>query len=66
MRLTGGIAKLYFRVRGKLSGLDAYHFMETQVSKTYLDTKESMRLLGYEKIDMDKAIRQTVNACQMN
>ncbi|NNF35152.1 MAG: NAD(P)-dependent oxidoreductase, partial [Saprospiraceae bacterium] len=58
VKLTGAIAKFYFSVRGKFSGLDAYYFMETQVSETYLDTKESMHMLEYKKMDMDEAIRQ--------
>jgi len=57
------IAKINFRVRNKQSGLDMYHFITTQTSNTFLDTKNSMELLSYEKSEMQQSINETIKAC---
>lgn len=63
VKVVASIAKLYFRLRKKQTGLDVSHFIKIQASKTYLETDDSMRLLNYQKVDMQKAIDETVAAC---
>jgi len=57
------ILKMYFKIRGKQSGLDAFHFMAVQTKNTFLDTSESMNMLGYDHGDMQAAVDKTVAAC---
>jgi len=58
------ILSLYFKIRNQEPGLDPYHFLDVQTSKTYLDSKDSRALLGYEETDIKKAVRETVEACK--
>jgi len=57
------ILKLLFKIKGKQSGLDAYHFVSVQTKNTFLDTRESMAMLGYRHVDLQAAIARTVEAC---
>jgi nucleoside-diphosphate-sugar epimerase len=58
------LAKIYFRIRKKQSGLDVYHFVRVQASNTYVESQLSINLLNYQKVDMQKTIDETVKACK--
>jgi nucleoside-diphosphate-sugar epimerase len=59
------LTKLYFRIRKKQSGLDVYHFVKVQASNTYVESQSSIKLLNYQKVDMQKTIDETVEACKI-
>lgn len=65
VRLVAFLARLYFHLFNKQTGLDVYHFIKIQTATTFLDTKASMNLLNYKKADMQKAIDETVKACKL-
>lgn len=58
------LTKIYFRIRKKQSGIDVYHFVKVQASKTYIESQPSIKLLNYQKVDMQKTIDETVEACK--
>lgn len=62
VRFFSWLTRLFFKITGKKSGLDIYHFISTQTAQTYLDTNESMRELQYDQGDMKKSIKETVRA----
>jgi dihydroflavonol-4-reductase len=62
VKIIAWLARMYFKISGKQSGLDIYHFISTQTTCTYLHTEESMRELRYDKGDLKKSIRETVRA----
>lgn len=61
--LAAILLKIYFKIRGKQSGLDAFHFVAVQTKNTFLDTRESMERLGYGRVDIQAAVDRTVEAC---
>ena len=62
VRFFSWLTRLFFKITGKKSGLDIYHFISTQTAQTYLDTTESMRELQYGQGDLKKSIEETVRA----
>jgi dihydroflavonol-4-reductase len=62
VRFFSWVTRLYFKIAGKQSGLDIYHFIKTQTSNTYMDASVSMEKLCYEKGDLTNSIRETVQA----
>ncbi len=57
--LTG----VFFKITGKQSGLNPYHFIEVQSSKTWFDASETMQYLHINSsFDLPKAIDETVKA----
>lgn len=52
----------YFKITGKQSGLNIYHFISTQTAFTFLDTAESMKTLHYSNDDMQRSINETIKA----
>jgi dihydroflavonol-4-reductase len=54
------LTRATFKVLGKQSGLDLYHFIDTQTCYTYLDSEHSMKLLNYGKGNLSKSIEDTV------
>ena len=62
VRFFSWLTRLFFKITGKKSGLDIYHFISTQTAETYLDTAESMRELQYGQGDLKKSIEETVRA----
>jgi nucleoside-diphosphate-sugar epimerase len=57
------ITALIFKLRGKQSGLNLFHFITTQTSHTYLDCEASMKKLNYPTADLQQSINETVEAC---
>ena len=57
------LVKVYFKLFRKQAGLDPYHFVNVQTANTFLDLEESRSALGYSKVDMQKSINATVEAC---
>lgn len=64
LRVFGWLTRLFFRLTGKQSGLDAYHYISVQSSCTFLDTAESQKKLQYPTSDLKKAFQDTVDACK--
>lgn len=62
VRFFSFLTMLYFKITGKQSGLNIYHFITTQTDFTYLDTAESKRVLCYEEDDLQRSINETVKA----
>jgi hypothetical protein len=54
------LTRAAFKMMGKQSGLDLYHFIDTQTSFTYLDSEHSMKILNYGKGNLSKSIEDTV------
>jgi dihydroflavonol-4-reductase len=52
----------YFKISGKQSGLNIFHFITTQTAQTYLDTDESKRILNYKDDNLQRSINETVIA----
>lgn len=63
VRFFSFLVSLFFKVSGKQTGLNLYHFISTQTSKTYLNTEDSMNVLKYSKSDIQKAIDDTARSC---
>ena len=55
--------KVYFRLAKKQPGLDPYHFIDVQTANTFLELKDSMKDLAYDKVNMQQSINDTVKAC---
>lgn len=55
--------ELGYHLKGKQGGLSMVPFVDLQTRLSYLDTETSRQQLGYEKGDLDEALRQTVWAC---
>ncbi len=55
--------ELGHKLKGKESGLSMVPFVELQTRNAFLDTEYSRTQLGYEKGDLDKALKDTVKAC---
>jgi len=53
----------YFKFTKRQSGLDPYHYIDVQTSNTFMDVRNSMKSLSYEKKDMQESINDTVRAC---
>ncbi|MDA7501987.1 NAD(P)-dependent oxidoreductase [Chitinophagales bacterium] len=65
VRIAALFTKFYFRLKGKNSGLDPYHFIETQTAETFLYDEESPLYLKYDKSDIAKSVGETVRACDV-
>ncbi len=57
------LVKGYCKLFKKQTGLDPYHFVEVQTANTFLELENSRRALAYPKVDMQKSIKETVEAC---
>jgi len=66
MKGIGAAVKFYFSLTNKQTGLDPYHYIEVQTSDTYLEVEETMNVLEYERVEMQKVINDTVKACGYN
>jgi nucleoside-diphosphate-sugar epimerase len=62
VRFFSFLTMLFFKITGKQSGLNIYHFISTQTAFTYLDTTESKRVLKYADDDLQQSINETVKA----
>ena len=62
VRFFSWLTRLFFKITGKKSGLDIYHFISTQTEQTYLDSTASKRELQYGQGDLKKSIEETVRA----
>jgi nucleoside-diphosphate-sugar epimerase len=62
VRFFSFLTLLFFKLSGKQSGLNIYHFITTQTAYTYLDTAESKRVLNYSDDDLQRSINETVRA----
>lgn len=57
------LVRIYFKLISKQTGLDPYHYADVQTSNTFLDVGDSMKTLGYDKVDMQESINKMVSAC---
>jgi nucleoside-diphosphate-sugar epimerase len=60
VRVFSWLTRLYFKLTGKQSGLDLYHFISTQTDQTYMDCQKSMEKLKFGKGNLQKSIEDTV------
>jgi dihydroflavonol-4-reductase len=63
VRSFASLVWVYFKIARKQSGLNIFHFIETQTSQTYLETEESKKVLNYAESNIPKAMKDTVDAC---
>lgn len=63
VRFFSSLVSFFFKVSGKQTGLNLFHFISTQSANTYLDTEDSMKVLKYSKSNIQKAIDDTVRSC---
>jgi dihydroflavonol-4-reductase len=63
VRLMLRIVKLQHRLRGKEGGLDSVKFAAIQTKNTFFDPSPAAKELGYGRGNLDKAFKDTVEAC---